>query len=111
MSESSPDAPSGRAGHLARSDVAHLAQLARLALTDEELDRFAGQLGAVLDAVAQVGEAEVHDVPATTHAVPLTNVSRPDVVTPCLPRDVVLAAAPAVEDGRFRVPRILDDEE
>jgi aspartyl-tRNA(Asn)/glutamyl-tRNA(Gln) amidotransferase subunit C len=96
---------------LGRDDVAHLARLARLALTDEELDHFAGQLSAVLDAVAQVGKADVDDVPPMTHAVPLTNISRPDVVTPSLPREVVLAAAPAAEDGRFRVPQILGDEE
>jgi aspartyl-tRNA(Asn)/glutamyl-tRNA(Gln) amidotransferase subunit C len=96
---------------LSRKDVAHLAHLARLAVTDEELDLFAGQLGAVLDAVAQVGKADVADVPPTTHAVPMTNVRRPDAVRPSLPRDVVLAAAPAAEDGRIRVPRILGEEE
>ncbi len=95
---------------LGRDDIAHLARLSRLALTDEELDRFAGQLGAVLDAVAQVGKAEVGDVPPTTHAVPLTNVLREDVATPSLPRDVVLAGAPAAEDDRFRVPRILGED-
>ena len=96
---------------LSRTEVAHLARLARLAVTDEELDRFAGQLTAVLDAVAQVGKADVAEVPPTTHAVPMTNVMRPDVPTPSLPRDVVLAEAPAAEDDRFRVPRILGEEE
>jgi aspartyl-tRNA(Asn)/glutamyl-tRNA(Gln) amidotransferase subunit C len=95
---------------LGRDDIAHLARLSRLALTEEELDRFAGQLGAVLDAVAQVSQADVADVDPTTHAVPLTNVLRDDVATPSLPRDVVLAAAPAAEDGRFRVPRILGED-
>jgi aspartyl-tRNA(Asn)/glutamyl-tRNA(Gln) amidotransferase subunit C len=97
-------------GQLTRDEVAHLARLARLAVTDEELDLFAGQLAAVLDAVAQVGKAPVEDVAPTTHAVPMTNVFRPDVTRPCLPRDVVLAGAPAAEDGRFRVPRILGEE-
>ena len=96
---------------LGRDDVAHLARLARLALSDEELDHFAGQLSAVLDAVAEVGRADVDDVPPMTHAVPLTNVTREDVVTPSLPRDVVLAEAPAAEDDRFRVPQILGEEE
>ena len=96
---------------LGRDDVAHLARLARLALTDEELDHFAGQLSAVLDAVAEVGKADVGDVPPMTHAVPLTNVTREDVITPSLPRDVVLAEAPAAEDDRFRVPQILGEEE
>jgi aspartyl-tRNA(Asn)/glutamyl-tRNA(Gln) amidotransferase subunit C len=96
---------------LSRDEVAHLAHLARLAVTDQELDLFAGQLDVVLDAVARVGEVAAEDVPPTTHAVPMTNVLRPDVVTPGLPRDVVLAEAPAAEDGRFRVPRILGEEE
>ncbi len=102
-----PQAPAA----LGRDEVAHLARLARLALTDEELDHFAGQLSAVLDAVAEVGKADVDDVPPMTHAVPLTNVTRADVVTPSLPRDVVLAQAPAAEDDRFRVPQILGEEE
>jgi aspartyl-tRNA(Asn)/glutamyl-tRNA(Gln) amidotransferase subunit C len=94
---------------LSRDEVAHLARLARLAVTDEELDVFAGQLDVILDAVAAVGNAAAEDVAPTTHAVPMTNVFRPDVVTPCLPRDVVLAGAPAAEDDRFRVPRILGE--
>ena len=100
-----------RKDRLTRDEVAHLAHLARLAVTDEELDLFAGQLGAVLDAVAQVGRADVADVPPTTHAVPMTNVFREDVARPSLPRDVVLAGAPAAEDGRIRVPRILGEEQ
>jgi aspartyl-tRNA(Asn)/glutamyl-tRNA(Gln) amidotransferase subunit C len=95
---------------LSRDEVAHLARLARLAVTDEELDVLAGQLDVILDAVARVGDAAAEDVAPTTHAVPMTNVFRPDVTTPSLPRDVVLAAAPAAEDDRFRVPRILGEE-
>jgi aspartyl-tRNA(Asn)/glutamyl-tRNA(Gln) amidotransferase subunit C len=95
---------------LSRTEVAHLARLARLAVTDEELDLFADQLGVVLDAVARVGEAPVDDVAPTTHAVPMTNVMRDDVARPSLPRDVVLTQAPAAEDDRFRVPRILGEE-
>ena len=94
---------------LSRTEVAHLARLARLAVTDEELDLFAGQLDLVLGAVARVQNAAVADVPPTTHAVPLTNVLRPDVARPSLPRDAVLAGAPATEDDRFRVPRILGE--
>jgi aspartyl-tRNA(Asn)/glutamyl-tRNA(Gln) amidotransferase subunit C len=96
---------------ISRDDVAHLARLSRLAVTDEELDRFAGQLDQVLAAVARVGEAAVADVPPMSHAVPLTNVLRPDEVTPSLPQDAVLTGAPTAEDGRFRVPRILGEEE
>jgi aspartyl-tRNA(Asn)/glutamyl-tRNA(Gln) amidotransferase subunit C len=112
MSTPSAHEVPGRGEHaaLGRDEIAHLARLSRLALTEEELDRFAGQLGAVLDAVAQVRKADVADVDPTTHAVPLTNVLRDDVATPSLPRDVVLAAAPAAEDDRFRVPRILGEE-
>jgi len=95
---------------ITRDEVAHLARLARLAVTDEELDVFAGQLDVILGAVARVQEVAAADIPPTSHAVPLTNVFRSDVNVPCLPRDEVLAAAPAAEDGRFRVPRILDEE-
>jgi aspartyl-tRNA(Asn)/glutamyl-tRNA(Gln) amidotransferase subunit C len=95
---------------ISRDDVAHLARLSRLAVTDEELDQFAGQLDQVLAAVARVGEADVADVPPMTHAVPLTNVLRPDEVRPSLSRDAVLAGAPAAEEGRFRVPRILGED-
>jgi aspartyl-tRNA(Asn)/glutamyl-tRNA(Gln) amidotransferase subunit C len=95
---------------ITRDEVAHFARLARLAVTDEELDVFAGQLDVILGAVARVQEVAAAHIPPTSHAVPLTNVFRPDVIVPCLPRDEVLAAAPAAEDGRFRVPRILDEE-
>lgn len=96
--------------HISRDDVAHLARLARLAVTDDELDLFAGQLDVILGAVARVGEVAAADIPPTTHAVPLSNVLRPDVVVASLPREAVLAGAPAVEDDKFRVPRILDEE-
>ncbi|GAA2603456.1 Asp-tRNA(Asn)/Glu-tRNA(Gln) amidotransferase subunit GatC [Dactylosporangium fulvum] len=95
---------------ISREEVAHLARLARLAVTDEELGTFAGQLDVILQAVAQVGEVAAADVPPTSHSVPLTNVFRDDVVVPCLPREDALAGAPDAEDNRFRVPRILDEE-
>ena len=96
---------------ISREEVAHLARLARLAVTDDELDTFAGQLDVILGAVARVGEAAADDIPPTSHAVPLTNVLRPDEVRPSIDREMVLLAAPAAEDGRFRVPRILTEEE
>ncbi len=99
-----------RMATISRDEVAHLAKLARLAVTDEELDTFAGQLDVILQAVAQVGEVAAADMPPTSHSVPLTNVLRDDVVAPCLPREEALAGAPDVEDDRFRVPRILDEE-
>ena len=95
---------------ISRDDVAHLARLARLAVTDEELDVFAGQLDVILGAVARVSEVAAADIPPTSHAAPMTNVFRADEVRPCLPRDAVLAGAPAVEDYKFRVPRILSEE-
>ena len=95
---------------ISREEVAHLARLARLAVTDEELDTFAGQLDVILGAVAKVGEVAAADVPPTSHSVPLTNVLRDDVVRPGLMRDEALAAAPDAEAGMFRVPRILDEE-
>ena len=97
---------------ITREEVAHLARLSRLALDDAELDALAGQLDVILGAVAKIREvSDAADVPPTTHAVPVENVQRPDVVQPSLPRDAVLAGAPAAEDGRFRVPQILADEE
>lgn len=101
--------PEPAAPAITREQVAHLARLSRLALTDGELVALAGQLDVILGAVAQISSVAADDVPATTHAVPVENVSRPDVVRPSLSRDAALAGAPAVEDGRFRVPRILDD--
>jgi aspartyl-tRNA(Asn)/glutamyl-tRNA(Gln) amidotransferase subunit C len=95
---------------ISRDEVAHLAHLARLAVTEEELDRFAGQLDVILQAVARVGEVAADDIPPTSHTVPLTNVFRDDVVTPSVDRAEVLAAAPDVAEDRFRVPRILDEE-
>lgn len=95
---------------LSPSDVARLADLARIELTDDELERLAPQLGVILDAVADVSKVAGPDVVPMSHAVPLTNVFRPDVVKPSLAPEDVLAAAPAAEDGRFRVPRIMDEE-
>jgi aspartyl-tRNA(Asn)/glutamyl-tRNA(Gln) amidotransferase subunit C len=102
--------PDETSSNISRADVAHLARLARLAVTDQELDVFAGQLDVILGAVARVGEVAAADIPPTTHAVPTTNVLRPDELRACLPRDVVLAQAPSVEDNKFRVPRILSEE-
>ncbi|OZM74040.1 Asp-tRNA(Asn)/Glu-tRNA(Gln) amidotransferase GatCAB subunit C [Amycolatopsis antarctica] len=96
--------------NISRNEVEHLAKLARLAVTEDELDTFAVQLDQILDAVAKVGEVAEADIPPTSHAVPLTNVFREDVVRPGLSRQQALSGAPAAEDGRFRVPRILGEE-
>lgn len=90
-------------------EVAHVAQLARLRLTDEELERFTGQLGAVLEHARDVEALDTSGVPPTAHPLPLVNVLRDDVLVPCLDRDEVLAQAPAVERERFMVPRILGE--
>jgi aspartyl-tRNA(Asn)/glutamyl-tRNA(Gln) amidotransferase subunit C len=95
---------------ISRDEVAHLARLSRLAVTDDELDMFAGQLDVILQAVARVGEVVAADIPPTSHSVPLTNVFRDDVVEPCLSPAEALAGAPDVAEARFRVPRILDEE-
>ncbi len=97
------------ADRITRDDVAHVAKLARLALTDDELDMFTEQLANVLGHAEDVEALDVDDVPPTSHPYPLRNVLRPDVVGPILDRDEVLAAAPAVEDDRFKVPAILGD--
>jgi len=94
---------------ISRDDVAHVARLARLGVTEEELDRFAEQLAAVLEHAADLATLDTAGVPPTAHPFSLVNVLRDDVVGRSLDRDEVLAMAPAVEDGRFRVPRILGD--
>ncbi len=97
------------AERITRDDVAHVARLARLALDDDELDTFTGQLAAVLDHAADVEALDVADVPPMTHPYPLANVLRPDVVEPTVDVEEILAAAPAAEQQRFRVPPILGD--
>jgi aspartyl-tRNA(Asn)/glutamyl-tRNA(Gln) amidotransferase subunit C len=91
-------------------EVRHVARLARLALDDEELATLAVELSALLDHVDNVRRLDTADVPPTAHPLPLANVFRPDEPAPCLPRDVVLAAAPAVEADRFQVPAILGED-
>jgi aspartyl-tRNA(Asn)/glutamyl-tRNA(Gln) amidotransferase subunit C len=95
---------------ISRADVAHLASLARISMTDAELDAMAGQLDVILSAVGRVQEVAADDIPPTSHAVPLTNVFRADTPAPGLTPAEALAAAPAAEDDRFRVPRILDED-
>ncbi|QWC84846.1 Asp-tRNA(Asn)/Glu-tRNA(Gln) amidotransferase subunit GatC [Nocardioidaceae bacterium] len=96
---------------ITRDEVAHLAELARIDLTDSELDHLAPQLSLILESVAQISEAVADDsIPPTSHALPLTNVFRDDVVTPGLSAEEALAAAPESEQQRFAVPRILGEE-
>jgi aspartyl-tRNA(Asn)/glutamyl-tRNA(Gln) amidotransferase subunit C len=94
---------------LSRDEVAHVAKLARLRLTDEQLDTFTPQLAAVLDHAADVEALDLADVPPTAHPFPLANVWRPDVARDAGIRDAVLDQAPAAEDGMFRVPPVLGE--
>ncbi|MBE7325078.1 Asp-tRNA(Asn)/Glu-tRNA(Gln) amidotransferase subunit GatC [Nocardioides sp. Y6] len=96
---------------ITRDEVAHLANLARIDLSDAELDHLAPQLNVILESVASLSEVVSADVPPTSHPLPLTNVFRDDVVTPGLTAEQALAAAPASEQQRFMVPRILGDEQ
>ena len=104
-----PSESSSTRSPLTRSEVEHVARLARLALTDDELGALTTELGAILEHAAQVSALDTAGVPPTAHPLPLVNVFRADVARPGLDRDEVLAAAPQAEDGRFRVPRILGE--
>jgi aspartyl-tRNA(Asn)/glutamyl-tRNA(Gln) amidotransferase subunit C len=95
---------------ISREEAAHLARLARLDLAPDELDHLAGQLDQIVAYVAKVSEVVADDIPPTSHALPLVNVFRDDVLQPGLTAEAALAGAPAAEDGRFRVPRILEEE-
>ncbi len=94
---------------LSPDDVAALARLARIEMTADELVHLAPQLDVILESVASVSDVAGDDIPPTSHALPLTNVFREDVVRPSLPVAEVLAGAPASEQDRFRVPRILGE--
>jgi aspartyl-tRNA(Asn)/glutamyl-tRNA(Gln) amidotransferase subunit C len=95
---------------LTAEDVANLARLARIELSQAELEVLAPQLDVILESVARVSEVAAQDIPPTSHALPLTNVFREDELRPSLSREQVLAGAPAAEQMRFRVPRILGEE-
>jgi len=95
---------------ITRAEVEHVAMLARLALEPDEIERLTVDLESILEHVDDIAALDLDDVPPTSHPLPLVNVTRTDEVTPTLPRDEVLAQAPNTEDGRFRVPRILDEE-
>ncbi len=96
---------------LTRADVAHLAGLARIDLSDDELDRMVGELGVILTSVATVQQAPIADVEPMSHPMPLVNVTRPDEIRPSLSPHEALAGAPEADQQRFSVPRILDDEQ
>ncbi|MBV8152788.1 MAG: Asp-tRNA(Asn)/Glu-tRNA(Gln) amidotransferase subunit GatC [Candidatus Eremiobacteraeota bacterium] len=88
-------------------DVRYVAKLARIALTDEEVERFGAQLGDLLEHVNALGALDTSAVPATAQVVESRNVERPDTVVPCLSRETVMAQAPQRQGAFFRVPRII----
>jgi aspartyl-tRNA(Asn)/glutamyl-tRNA(Gln) amidotransferase subunit C len=96
---------------ITRAEVRHLAGLARIDLSDAELDHLAPQLAVILDSVASITGVAAEDVPPTSHPLPLTNVYRADVEVPCLTAEQALAGAPEQEQQRFAVPRILGEEQ
>jgi aspartyl-tRNA(Asn)/glutamyl-tRNA(Gln) amidotransferase subunit C len=108
-----PDTPTGTGAPAAisRDELAHLAALARIDLSDAELDHLAPQLSVILESIASIRDVASVDVPPTTHTLPMTNVFRDDVVVPCLTPEEALAGAPEVEQQRFKVPRILGEEQ
>ena len=89
---------------ISRDDVLHVAALARLELTEEEVGRLEAQLNAILEAVSKVSELDLADVPPTSHPLEVVNVFGADESRPSLPLDDVFANAPAHEDNLFRVP-------
>lgn len=95
---------------ISREEVARLAGLARIDLTDAELTRLATELDVIVESVATVSRVATADVPATSHPLPLVNVMRPDVVVEPLTAQQALAAAPSAEEGRFAVPQILGED-
>lgn len=96
---------------ISRDEVAHLARLARLALTEDELDSYAGQLDAILGHVSQIQSVDVAGVEPTDNPLTDVNVFRSDDVEPCLTQGEALAQAPKAAEGRFAVPRILGEAE
>jgi aspartyl-tRNA(Asn)/glutamyl-tRNA(Gln) amidotransferase subunit C len=108
------DPPAGEAGEgsgaISLQETAYVARLARLELSTEELERYSGELSAILEHVEAVRRLDTAGVPAMSHVIEQSNVLRADEVRPCLDRDTVLAAAPEVEAHRFRVPRIIGEE-
>lgn len=91
--------------------VAHLANLARIALTTEEIEKLTGELGVIIDSIATVSEVATPDVPATSHPIPMSNVFREDVVGETLTTEQAIAGAPEHDGSRFRVSAILGEEQ
>jgi len=90
--------------------VRHLASLSRILVTDEEVEKLAGELGVIVDAVAEVNQAVSGDVVPTSHPIPMSNVFREDEIRPSLTQQEALSGAPDSADGKFRVAAILDED-
>lgn len=111
MPETTAAAGESAASEITAESVQHLAGLARIALTDAEVESLTSELGSILLNIAKVSEVATADVPATSHPTPLNNVMRPDVVADVLTREEALANAPEEADGMFRVSSILGEEQ
>ena len=96
---------------ISREEVEHVARLARLELTEDEIERFRGQLSAVLERAQRIQALDLDDVPPTSHPIALNNVWRNDAVVAFEDTEAILGNAPTVEEHRFRVPQILEDAE
>ena len=107
MSENSVE-PDSR---ITTDQVAHLANLARIALTPGEIEKLTGELGVIIDSIAKVSQVATADVPATSHPIPLTNVFRPDVIGATLSQEEALSGAPEHDGSRFKVSAILGKEQ
>lgn len=110
MPETPPE-PAPGSSVVSREDVRHLADLARIDLSDAELDHLAPQLSVILESVAEIREVAADDIPPTSHPLPMTNVFRPDRIGRSLTPAQALSGAPEVEEQRFAVPRILGEEQ
>ena len=106
-----PETSGSSAVEITREEVAHLADLARIELDDDELDHLVPELSVILESIASIAEVAADDIPPTSHAITLTNVFRADVVRPGLTAEQALSGAPATAQQRFLVPRILGDEQ
>ncbi|MBC9928063.1 MULTISPECIES: Asp-tRNA(Asn)/Glu-tRNA(Gln) amidotransferase subunit GatC [unclassified Leucobacter] len=102
---------SAASGEITVETVQHLAGLARIALTDEEVATLTSELGSIVRNIAKVSEVTTPDIPATSHPIPLSNVTRPDVIADVLTQEQALSGAPDEFDGRFRVSAILGEEQ
>jgi aspartyl-tRNA(Asn)/glutamyl-tRNA(Gln) amidotransferase subunit C len=107
MSENTAE-PDGR---ITTEQVAHLANLARIALTPGEIDKLTGELSVIIDSIAKISQVATADVPATSHPIPLTNVFRPDVIGATLSQEEALSGAPEHDGSRFKVSAILGEEQ